>query len=267
MTKVTETALVPADAVASPTQSPWQQRGKVVRRAGVAAVAAAMVVPFALPAFAAPNESGDVAGVAAVYDSEAQSITLESTAGTPELEALRQELYATTPAELQAVRDEIARQEAEAAAAAEAEAEAAAAARTQAATTTRSGAAPAAAGQQAPAAAAAPAAAGSGSVIANAALDQIGEIQDCVQLVRDSLAAAGIGYSGMGNLFKLGPTISESQATPGDIIYYANGGLGRAHVAVYIGGGQAVHGGWSGNNTVIAGTNIGGSAPVFIDVA
>ena len=87
-----------------------------------------------------------------------------------------------------------------------------------------------------------------------------------MQLVRRSIAAAGLPYTGMGSLFNLGPTISMSQASPGDVIYYANGGTGRAHVAIYIGGGQAVHGGWSGYNTVVAGVNIGGSAPVFIDI-
>ena len=121
-------------------------------------------------------------------------------------------------------------------------------------------------GAATPAGAAVPIGVGGGTV-ANAALAQIGEIQTCTQLVADALAAAGIPYTGMGNLFNLGPTISGSQATPGDIIYYSNGGVGIAHVAVYIGGGQAVHGGWNGNQTVVAGVNLpGASAPVFIDI-
>ena len=106
-----------------------------------------------------------------------------------------------------------------------------------------------------------------GGAVASAALAQIGEIQTCTQLVADSLAAVGIPYTGMGNLFNLGPTIPGSQATPGDIVYYSNGGFGSAHVAVYIGNGQAVHGGWNGNQTVVSGVNIpGATSPVFIDI-
>ena len=37
------------------------------------------------------------------------------------------------------------------------------------------------------------------------------------------------------------------EAGAGDLIYYANGGMGLAHIAVYIGNGVAVHGGWNGN--------------------
>ncbi len=85
-------------------------------------------------------------------------------------------------------------------------------------------------------------------------------------MVRSAIAAAGLPYSGMNSLFNLGPTIPMSAASPGDVIYYADGGVGRAHIGIYIGGGRAVHGGWSGFNTVIAGVDIGGSAPVFIDI-
>ena len=39
-----------------------------------------------------------------------------------------------------------------------------------------------------------------------------------------------------------------------------------AHIAVYIGNGQAVHGGWHGSGTVISSAYCG-SGPVFIHVA
>ena len=49
----------------------------------------------------------------------------------------------------------------------------------------------------------------------------------------------------------LGTVVPASQAQPGDLVYYANGGLGFAHIAVYAGNGQAIHGGWNGNQTVV----------------
>lgn len=44
-----------------------------------------------------------------------------------------------------------------------------------------------------------------------------------------------------------------SEPSPGDILYYADGGAGFSHVGVYIGDGMAVHGNWDLNGkTVIA---------------
>lgn len=255
MTRSTEIAETGTTDEATPKTS----RATHIRRIGVAGVAVALVMPLALPAFAGNQGADQEPGFAATAVNS-QSVTATSTAGSPEQEAERAELYATTPAELQQLQAELqAQADAEAAAAAEAEAEEAAA--EQAAASNG-----AAGTTSAPAGAAVSVGAG-GSTIASAALAQIGEIQSCTQLVADSLAAVGIPYTGMGNLFNLGPTIPASQATPGDIIYYANGGFGSAHVAVYIGNGQAVHGGWNGNQTVVAGATIpGASAPVFIDV-
>lgn len=108
---------------------------------------------------------------------------------------------------------------------------------------------------------------GNGSSIVSSALGQIGVYQDCTSLVSRALAASGIYYHGYpAGYLSLGPTVSASQAQPGDIIYYADGGIGYAHVAIYIGNGQAVHGGWRGNNTVIASAYVG-SGPVFIHIA
>ncbi len=244
-------------------------------RIGVVTIAAAFVAPMALPAFASTSDTtaSNNASLSSLVSENAQDVAVEQTAGLPGIESIS--LDATTPEELQEIRDEIAAAEtaAQEAAAEEAAAEEEAAASEDTATTSDAGSGAETSGTDASstdettAGGATQAAAGSGSSIANAALAQLGEIQDCTQLVADSLAAVGISYAGMGGLFNLGPTITQSQATPGDIIYYANGGFGIAHVAVYIGGGQAVHGGWAGNQTVIAGVNVGGSAPVFIDVA
>ncbi|GAA2174078.1 hypothetical protein GCM10009846_18630 [Agrococcus versicolor] len=261
MTRSTELA----ETVGMTDESPkaTTSRATHLRRIGVAGVAIALVMPLALPAFAGQGETPEPGFAATAADT--QSITATSTAGSPEQEAQRQDLYATTPSELQQLQADLQAQlDAEQAAAEEAaaEEEAAQQAAAQQSGTTTSGSSAAAAASSS----AASVGVGGGSV-ASAALAQVGEIQSCTQLVADSLAAVGIPYTGMGNLFNLGPTIPASAATPGDIIYYSNGGFGSAHVAVYIGGGQAVHGGWNGNQTVVAGASIpGASAPVFIDI-
>ena len=90
--------------------------------------------------------------------------------------------------------------------------------------------------------------------------------QDCTALVTKSLRAAGINHHGWpASYLKLGTRVSATQAQPGDLVYYANGGMGFAHIAVYIGGGKAVHGGWNGNQTVIQTVNVG-SGPVYLRV-
>lgn len=105
-----------------------------------------------------------------------------------------------------------------------------------------------------------------GALIAATALAQLGQYQDCTRLATRSLAAVGINFHGWpAGYLSLGPQVRAAQAMPGDLIYYANGGMGLAHIAVYIGGGMAVHGGWNGNTTVKFTANVG-SGPVFIRV-
>lgn len=104
-----------------------------------------------------------------------------------------------------------------------------------------------------------------GSVL-NAAMAQLGIGQDCTSLVSNALASQGIYFHGYPSQYlSLGSVISADQAQPGDILYYANGGTGSAHIAIYAGNGQAVHGGWKGNQTVIDSAYVG-SGPVFIRV-
>ncbi|CCQ47387.1 nlpC/P60 family protein [Pseudarthrobacter siccitolerans] len=121
----------------------------------------------------------------------------------------------------------------------------------------------------APAAApAAPAASasGKGAAILSAAYAQLGVMQDCTMLVTNSLAAVGINFHDWpAGYLSLGRTVSAAEAQPGDLIYYADGGAGMAHIAVYAGNGQAVHGGYNGNQTVVFSANVG-SGPVFIRV-
>ena len=105
---------------------------------------------------------------------------------------------------------------------------------------------------------------GIGATIASAALAQVGVSQDCTALASNALAAAGINYHGWpAGYLSLGRTISAAEAQPGDLLYYADGGAGLAHIAVYIGNGQAVHGGWTGFTTAVFSANVG-SGPVYI---
>lgn len=49
----------------------------------------------------------------------------------------------------------------------------------------------------------------------------------------------------------LGEKVSKSEIRPGDILYYADGGRGVSHVAVYVGNSQAVHGNWTTDGTTV----------------
>lgn len=81
--------------------------------------------------------------------------------------------------------------------------------------------------------------------IADAALSQIGVYQDCTMLVTNSLAAVGINFHGSPSAYLSLGNLTDNPV-PGDICVY------QGHVAIYIGNGQAVHGGWLGNQTVIS---------------
>ncbi|MFJ5955182.1 NlpC/P60 family protein [Paenarthrobacter sp. NPDC092416] len=120
----------------------------------------------------------------------------------------------------------------------------------------------AATGAKAPAASS-----GTGAAIAAAAYAQLGVTQDCTMLVTNSLAAVGINFHDWpAGYLSLGRTVSAAEAQPGDLAYYANGGYGgMAHIAVYVGNGMAVHGGWNGSTTALFSVNVG-SGPVFIRV-
>ena len=107
---------------------------------------------------------------------------------------------------------------------------------------------------------------GSGATVAAAAYAQIGVSQDCTALATNALAAAGINFHGWpAGYLSLGRTVSAAEAQPGDLAYYQNGGVGMAHIAVYVGNGMAVHGGWNGGTTALYSVNVG-SGPVFIRV-
>ena len=106
------------------------------------------------------------------------------------------------------------------------------------------------------------AASGAGAIMLSSAYAQLGAVQDCTILVEQALRAAGhsVGDLAPAQLAAYGTPVSNPQ--PGDMIYYANGGAGVPHIAIYIGDGQAIHSGMNGNQTVIATANLG-SGPVY----
>ncbi|MCC9174777.1 LysM peptidoglycan-binding domain-containing protein [Arthrobacter sp. zg-Y179] len=111
-------------------------------------------------------------------------------------------------------------------------------------------------------AAATPAASGTNAIMLASAQSQLGAAQDCTVLVEVALRAAGhnVGDLGPAQLAAYGTQVSTPE--PGDMVYYADGGMGLAHIAIYVGNGEAIHSGWNGNQTVVQSVNVG-SGPVF----
>lgn len=107
-----------------------------------------------------------------------------------------------------------------------------------------------------------------GDAVAEAAKSQVGVRQDCTMLVTNALRARGISFHGWPkDYLSLGHTVSAEEARPGDIVYYASNGMGGSHVAIYLGNGRAVHGGWEGGTTAEFGTELpNASSPLYIRV-
>lgn len=103
--------------------------------------------------------------------------------------------------------------------------------------------------QTAPVAVAVPSpsrASGVGAALVASAYSQIGIHQDCTAMVERALGSIGIvtGDIAPNDFFRFGHVVSDPQ--PGDIIIQP----GR-HVAIYVGNGMAISGGFNGFNTVL----------------
>ncbi|UOR00844.1 NlpC/P60 family protein [Leucobacter allii] len=215
---------------------------RVAQMAGAAVLSFGLVGTFSLPAYAtSPDPEGMPDGFAAAQTLE----TVDVDASVLPLTAPDGEVGA-----------EILEQEAAAKAAEEAAAKAAEEQAKQAAAgASGAGAAPTSNGYSG---ADVPAGAGAQGIVA-AAMAQLGQYQDCTALVERSLRAIGIPagdlgtqvgeYTGLG-----GTLVTSGDYAPGDVLVWS----GR-HVAVYIGNGQAVHGGYGGNQTVIASAFLDGA--------
>ena len=249
--------------------------GQVIKVDGNAAPKATPAVVQAAPVQAAPVQAAPVARVQAAP--VAQTRVAAPAAQTKAAAPAAQTKVAAPAAQTKAVTTTAPKTETKAAAQTPAPAAQTKAAtpapkaETKAATQTPAPAAQTKAATPAPAAQTKPAATTtpSGSknaAIYQAALAQVGRYQDCTMLVTNALKSVGINYHDWpAGYMKLGTQVSASQAQAGDLVYYANGGTGLAHIAVYAGNGQAVHGGWLGNQTVVNTANVG-SGPVYIRV-
>ncbi|KFI93808.1 hypothetical protein BISA_1630 [Bifidobacterium saguini DSM 23967] len=90
----------------------------------------------------------------------------------------------------------------------------------------------------------------------------IGSSMDCTALVTKALAARGINFHGWPEEYVNVPggyVVTDGTLEPGDILIYkytngTNGGVHYDHVALYVGGGKAIHGGWTGGVVALAGT-------------
>ena len=243
----------PAVAQAAPVQAAPVQAAPVARVQAAPVAQTRVVAPAAQTKAAAPVAQTKAAAPAAQTKAAApatQTKAVTTTAPKTETKAAAQ-----TPAPAAQTKAATPAPKAETKAATQTPAPAA---QTKAAT-------PAPAAQTKPAATTTP----SGSknaAIYQAALAQVGRYQDCTMLVTNALKSVGINYHDWpAGYMKLGTQVSASQAQAGDLVYYANGGTGLAHIAVYAGNGQAVHGGWNGNQTVVNTANVG-SGPVYIRV-
>lgn len=228
------TDLVVAESTPKPANLKMKRAAQM---AGAAVLSFGLVGTFSIPAYAtAPEVQGMPDGFANVQtletvDADTAPLSLEAPEGAVDSAILEQER----------LEAEAKKAEEEAAAAAAAEA---------AATDTKKSSA--FSGKDVPA--------GVGAQgIVTAALAQLGDIQDCTALVERALRAVGVPagdlgtqvgeYTGLG-----GTLVTSGDYAPGDVLIWS----GR-HVAVYIGNGQAVHGGYGGNQTVVAGAFIDGS--------
>ena len=229
--------------------------GGMGRQAAVIAAASGLVLTSGIAANAADSSVQRDSAPASTLEVESAVEAPISAASTIAI-TFEKPAVTTTPAPVVVVEEEPAPVEVEEAEPAPAVAQPAAAPKVTAKVTTAS----------APAAAPAASASGKGAAILSAAYAQLGVTQDCTMLVTNSLAAVGINFHDWpAGYLSLGRTVSAAEAQPGDLIYYADGGAGMAHIAVYAGNGQAVHGGYNGNQTVVFSANVG-SGPVFIRV-
>ena len=265
---LTVRAAVPASLVAARRR---RAVGSFAAAASIAAAATVGVGSLTAPAEQGDNDGSHLADVSTALQNEASALPEEETAEVAELAPVQIAAGSTTVTEISAdaVMGDVAAEEIiveepveeepieESAPDEEADAESAA---TSEDSYTDSG--DSYSSNSTPAPAAAPASGSVQQAIVDGAYAQLGRSGvDCTDAAQDALAAAGLttsrsagGYDmGVSSFFQFGTVIPASQAQPGDLMVAPGG----PHVAIYIGNGQAIHGGWNwgAQDVTIAGVN------------
>ncbi|MCC9198415.1 NlpC/P60 family protein [Arthrobacter sp. zg-Y820] len=244
--------------------------GTIGRQAAVVVAASGLVLAAGLPAQAAANtdrQALEATPLSVVTSTGAVSVSAQAPFELATLESVSSVSGAD-------YRAQVAADEAAAAAAVVAQEQAAAQAKQaaalqaqQAAVSTKAYAAPAVAASAAAApAAAAPAAApsagpaapaaatpapapvassGAGAALVASAYSQIGVAQDCTAMVEKALRSIGksVGDLAPAQFYAYGSVVGSPQ--PGDLV------ITSGHVAIYVGNGQVISGGFDGMNTVL----------------
>lgn len=231
--------------------------GSIGRQAAVVVAASGLVLAAGLPAQAAVSterQALEATPLSAVTSTGAVSVSAQA----PFELATLQSVSSVSGADYRA---QVAAEEAAAAAAAVAQEQAAAQAQQakqaaavqtqQAAVSSNAYTAPAAApasntpAPAAPAPAQAPAASGVGAALVASAYGQIGVAQDCTAMVEKALRSIGksVGDLAPAQFYAYGSVVGSPE--PGDLVITAG------HVAIYVGNGQVISGGFNGMNTVL----------------
>ncbi|MBO0898218.1 MULTISPECIES: NlpC/P60 family protein [Arthrobacter] len=252
-------ATVQSSPISALSRAVTSNVGTIGRQAAVVVAASGLVLAAGLPAQAAVStdrQALEATPLSAVTTTGAVSVSAQA----PFELATIEPVSAVSGAEYRA---QVAAEEAAAAAAAVAQEQAAqaqqaaavqaqqaVAVQAQPAAPAATNAAPAAApavNTPAPAAASAPApaASGIGAALVASAYSQIGVAQDCTAMVENALRSVGksVGDLAPAQFFAYGSVVGSPE--PGDLV------ITSGHVAIYVGNGQVISGGFDGMNTVL----------------
>ena len=85
----------------------------------------------------------------------------------------------------------------------------------------------------------------------------VGTPGNCFYICQLFIQAFTGEWNSLGNIYQ------TDSPSPGDLIYYADGGMGAQHWAIYLGGDQALHGNYNGTTVIRSIYLNSGSSPVF----
>lgn len=85
----------------------------------------------------------------------------------------------------------------------------------------------------------------------------VGTPGNCFYICQLFIQAFTGEWNSLGNIYQ------TDSPSPGDLIYYANGGMGAQHWAIYLGGDQALHGNYNGTTVIRSIYLKSSSSPIF----